>query len=332
MNAILDSFPRVPLAILPTPLEPLPWLSAFLGGPRLFVKRDDQTGLALGGNKVRKLEFLAGQALARDCDTLVTTGGVQSNHARQTAAAAAKLGLQCELVLTRSVPRSSEEYEESGNVLLDRLFGARLRVLPAEEDSPDLLENVAAELRRAGRRPYVVPVGGSTPHGALGYVAAVFELLDQIRQSNLRVDAIVVPVGSAGTVAGILAGLALAEQPIPVIAAAVSATASVKETLTRNLTRQVLELLGRPRETACDALTVTDQAVGPGYGLTTTAVIDAVKRTAQLEGLLLDPVYTGKAMAALFDLVRRDGFKPSDHLVFWHTGGAPALFAYRDVL
>jgi D-cysteine desulfhydrase family pyridoxal phosphate-dependent enzyme len=332
MATILDPFPRVTLASLPTPLEPLPRLSAFLGGPRILVKRDDQTGLAMGGNKVRKLEYLAGQALALGCDTLVTIGGVQSNHARQTAAAAARLGMACELVLPRIVPRSSEEYEQSGNVLLDRLFGARLRVLPAEQNSSSVLERVAEELRAGGRKPYVIPMGGSTAHGALGYVGALFELLDQIRGGEVRVDAIVVPIGSAGTVAGILAGLAVAEKTIPVVAAAVMGTAQDREALARELTRQVLGLLGRQVEAACDGLSLTDRTVGPGYGITTDEVIDAVKRTAGLEGLLLDPVYTGKAMAALFDLVRRGRFNTDDQVVFWHTGGAPALFAYRDVL
>jgi D-cysteine desulfhydrase family pyridoxal phosphate-dependent enzyme len=332
MATILDPFPRVTLASLPTPLEPLPRLSAFLGGPRVLVKRDDQTGLAMGGNKARKLEYLAGHALAQGCDTLVTIGGLQSNHARQTAAAAARLGMACELVLPRVVPRSSEEYEQSGNVLLDRLLGARLRVLPAEQNTSSVLERVAEELRAGGRKPYVIPTGGSTAHGALGYVQALFELLDQIREGEVRVDAIVVPIGSAGTVAGILAGLAVAEKKIPVVAAAVMGAAQDREAVARQLTRQVLGLLGRQVETACDGFSVTDRTVGPGYGITTDEVIDAVKRTAQLEGLLLDPVYTGKAMAALFDLVRRGQFKTGDQVVFWHTGGAPALFAYRDVL
>jgi D-cysteine desulfhydrase family pyridoxal phosphate-dependent enzyme len=331
MATLLDRFPRVTLTSLPTPLEPLPRLSAFLGGPRILVKRDDQTGLAMGGNKARKLEFLAGHALALGCDTLVTVGGLQSNHARQTAATAARLGMECELVLPRIVPRSSEEYEQSGNVLLDRLLGARLRALPAGQDPGGVLERVAEELRAQGRKPYVVPLGGSTALGALGYVQALFELLDQIREGEVRVDAIVVPVGSAGTVAGILAGLAVAEKTIPVVAAAVMGSSQDREALARELTRQVLGLLGRQVGAACDGLSVTDQTVGPGYGITTDEVIDAVKRTAQLEGLLLDPVYTGKAMAALFDLVRRGRFKASDQVIFWHTGGAPALFAYRDV-
>jgi L-cysteate sulfo-lyase len=340
MTTILDPFPRVRLTSLPTPLEPLPRLSEFLGGPRILVKRDDQTGLAMGGNKARKLEYLAGHARALGCDTLVTIGGLQSNCARQTAAAAARLGMECELVLPRIVPRAGEEYEQSGNMLLCRLLGARLRVLPAEQYSTselgrvaeELLERVTEELRAGGRKPYVIPLGGSNAHGALGYVQALFELLDQAREDEVRVDAIVVPIGSAGTVAGILAGLAVAEKTIPVVAAAVMGTAQDMETMARELTGQVLVLLGQQTGAACDGLSVTDRTVGPGYGIPTDEVIDAVRRTAQLEGLLLDPVYTGKTMAALFDLVRGGHFKAGDQVVFWHTGGAPALFAYRDVL
>jgi D-cysteine desulfhydrase family pyridoxal phosphate-dependent enzyme len=331
-GTLLDPFPHVALACLPTPLEPLPRLSEHLGGPRLFVKRDDQTGLAMGGNKARKLEFLAGHALATGCDTLVTIGGVQSNHARQTAAAAARLGMRCELLLPRVVPRDSTEYEKSGNVLLDQLLGARLQMLPAEKNTADTLESAAAELRENGRKPYVIPTGGSTARGALGYVQALFELLAQIRERDMHVDAIVVPVGSAGTVAGLLAGLVLAETKIPVVAAAVMGSAKDRETLTRELTRQVLGLLGRQADAALPELLVTDRTLGRGYGLTNDAVIEAVKRTAQVEGLLLDPVYTGKAMAALFDLVRRKHFNATDKVVFWHTGGTPGLFAYRDVL
>jgi L-cysteate sulfo-lyase len=331
-GTLLDSFPHVALACLPTPLEPLPRLSEYLGGPRIFVKRDDQTGLAMGGNKARKLEFLAGHALASGCDTLVTIGGIQSNHARQTAAAAARLGMRCELLLPRVVPRDSVEYEKSGNVLLNQLLGAHMQMLPAEKNTADTLESAAAQLREKGRKPYVIPTGGSTPRGALGYVGALFELLAQIRERDMRVDAIVVPVGSAGTVAGLLAGLVVAKTEIPVVAAAVMGTAKDREALIRELTRQVLRLLGRPADAAPRGLVVTDCTLGPGYGLTTKEVIEAVKRTAQLEGLLLDPVYTGKAMAAIFDLVRRKHFKAGDRVVFWHTGGTPALFAYRDVL
>jgi D-cysteine desulfhydrase/L-cysteate sulfo-lyase len=240
--------------------------------------------------------------------------------------------MRCELLLPRVVPRDSVEYEKSGNVLLDQLLGAHVQMLPAKKNTADALESAAADLRKNGRKPYVIPTGGSTARGALGYVAAAFELLAQIRARDMRVDAIVVPVGSAGTLAGLLAGLVLAETEIPIVAAAVMGTAKDREALTRKLMRQTLRLLDRKADAAPRGLVVTDRTLGPGYGLTTKEVIEAVKRTAQLEGLLLDPVYTGKSMAALFDLVRRKHFKASDRVVFWHTGGTPALFAYRDVL
>jgi 1-aminocyclopropane-1-carboxylate deaminase/D-cysteine desulfhydrase-like pyridoxal-dependent ACC family enzyme len=239
--------------------------------------------------------------------------------------------MRCELLLPRVVPRDSVEYEKSGNVLLNQLLGAHMQIFPAEKNTADTLKNAAAELREKGRKPYIIPFGGSNARGALGYVGALFELLAQIRERNMRVDAIVVPVGSAGTVAGLLAGLVLAETEIPVVAAAVLGTARDREALTRELTGQVLRLLGRKADAAPRGLLVTDRTLGPGYGLVTKEVIEAVKRTAELEGLLLDPVYTGKAMAALFDLVRRKHFKASDQVVFWHTGGTPGLFAYRDV-
>jgi L-cysteate sulfo-lyase len=312
-------------------LEFLPRLSDYLGGPRILVKRDDQTGLALGGNKARKLEFLVAEALAQGCDTLVTTGGPQSNHARQTAAAAAKVGLRCELVLPRIVPWSTPEYERSGNVLLDRLLGAGLHCPPAEEFSSHSIDEVLAALVAQGRRPYFIPTGGSSPLGALGYVHAVDELLDQAQHQQITIHTIVVPTGSAGTHAGILAGLIHAEHPANVQGFAVSATAREKEPLVATLTQQVLELVGRARQAVGERVHVDDRFVGPGYGLPFDAMIEAVRLVARLEGLLLDPVYTGKAMAGLIDLVRQGCFASTDHVIFWHTGGTPALFAYERI-
>lgn len=322
---------RVRLAHLPTPLEFLPRLSDYLGGPRIWVKRDDQTGLALGGNKARKLEFLVAEALAQGCDTLVTTGGPQSNHARQTAAAAAKLGLHCELVLPRVVPWSTPEYEQSGNVLLDRLLGAGLEFPTAEEFSPQSIDKVLTGLTAQGRKPYFIPVGGSTPLGALGYVLAVGELLGQAQDLQIPIHTIVVPTGSAGTHAGILAGLIEAEHPAHLQGFAVSATAREKEALVATLAQQALELLEYTGPAVGPRVHVDDRFVGPGYGLPTDAMIEAVKLVARLEGLLLDPVYTGKAMAGLIDLARQGKFAPTDHVIFWHTGGTPGLFAYQQI-
>jgi L-cysteate sulfo-lyase len=327
----LEDLPRVPLAHLPTPFEPLPRLSEHLGGPQIWIKRDDQTGLALGGNKARKLEYLAADALASGCDTLVTTGGPQSNHARQTAAAAARLGLHCELILPRIVPRDDSQYEHSGNVLLDQLLGANASFPAASEFSQQSIDQLLDTLKSQGSRPYFIPVGGSTPLGAVGYARAADELLDQAHRQQIAVDAIVVPTGSAGTHAGILAGLIRSGHPARVQGIAVSATTAEKEKLVATLTRQTLELLKHDGGSIDARVRVDDRFVGPGYGLPTDAMIDAVRLVARLEGLLLDPVYTGKAMAGLIEHVREGNFKPAEHVVFWHTGGTPALFAYQSI-
>lgn len=328
---------RVKLAHLPTPLEPLDRLSRHLGGPRIFVKRDDQTGLALGGNKARKLEFLLAEALETGCDTLVTTGGQQSNHARQTAAAAAKFGLHCELILPRWVPNSTKEYERSGNVLLDRLLGAEVEMPSAQGFSQADLDGRVKQLKDEGRRPYFIPVGGSTALGAVGYVEAVDELLAQARQMNINIDAIAIPTGSAGTHGGVLAGLVRALHPARLQGYAVSGTTADKEALVRSLAEGALGCLGVlddggecVAEIAARAK-VDDRYVGPGYGLPTEAMIEAVRLLAELEGLLLDPVYTGKAMAGLIAAIRGGEFKTDETVVFWHTGGTPALFAYADI-
>ncbi len=321
-------FDRISLAHLPTPLEPLVRLSRHLGGPRIFVKRDDATGLALGGNKVRKLEYLLGEARRAGADTLVTVGGVQSNHARQTAAVAARLGLACELILPRYVDWPDPVYATSGNVLLNQLFGARMHVLPESTLEPAALEAILAEIRRRGGRPFFIPVGGSTPVGALGYVAAIDELLSQLAAQEIADAQIVVATGSAGTHAGILVGLAAHERANQVIGIAVSGDSSQKETLVRDLASATATKLGVAAADLPPRVRVLDAYVGPGYGHPTPEMVEAVQLVARLEGLLIDPVYTGKAMAGLIDLVRRgqiDGDRP---VVFWHTGGIPALFAY----
>jgi L-cysteate sulfo-lyase len=331
----LPDIVRVSLAHLPTPLELMPRLSAHLGGPKIYIKRDDQTGLATGGNKVRKLEFLAAAALAQGCDTLVTTGGVQSNHARQTAAAAARLGLACELLLPRLVDGRSAEYETSGNVLLDQLFGARLHILPREDYRSETFDAALTRLKHEGRKPYFIPTGGSTPLGALGYVVAVQELLGQLPAAGIDPTAIVVATGSGGTHAGIVAGMALSGHQAHVQGIAVSGTSADREALVARLAIEALELVGGAGDDRAasvhDRISVLDQYVGAAYGQPTDEMIEAVRLVAQLEGILLDPVYTGKAMAGLIDLVRRGRFTADDTVVFWHTGGTPALFSYREV-
>ncbi len=326
----LSEYPRTLLAHLPTPLEFLPRLTDFLGGPPIYVKRDDQTGLAMGGNKARKLEYLVAEALALGCDTLLTTGGPQSNHARQTAAAAARLGLGCEIVLPRVVPISTPEYEHSGNILLDRLLGANLD-FPSASQASAAIDARREQLIAAGKRPYLIPIGGSTPLGALGYVRAVDELLEQARAERIEFSHLVVPTGSGGTHAGILAGLLMAGHSAQVNGIAVSGTQREKAPLVRDLAEQVLRLLDETTLLPVDRVQVDDRFVGPAYGLPTPAMIEAVTLVARLEGLLLDPVYTGKAMAGLIHSVRSGRFSPSDRILFWHTGGTPALFAYQEI-
>jgi L-cysteate sulfo-lyase len=326
----LAQFARSRLIHSPTPLEPLVALSRHLGGPSILVKRDDCSGLALGGNKNRKLEFLVGEALAAGADTLVTAGGVQSNHCRQTAAAAARHGLRCELVLSRNVASNHPAYDRTGNVLLDRMFGAGLNFVPRDIDWGTELDKVAETVRRGGGRPFVIPIGGSTPTGALGYVACAQELLQQATALSRVIDAVVHCSGSGGTQAGLLVGLR--GSGIPVIGISCAAPRAEIAGLVLDLAQRTAAKLGLPADFVGEDVKVVDDYVGPGYGVPTPGMIEAVDLCARLEGLLIDPVYTGKAMAGLIGLVRGGRFKATDSVIFVHTGGVPALFAYEDIL
>lgn len=329
MSLQLGDIPRVRLAHLPTPLEPLSHLSKHLGGPKIYIKRDDCTGLALGGNKVRKLEYLLAEAMAAGADTLLTEGGVQSNHCRQTAAAAARCGLGCELVLKRVVDWNDPIYEETGNIQLDHLFGAKLHFIEREEDGAAFMQARAAELRRAGARPHVIPIGGSTPTGALGYVRCGLELLRQADEQGIRIDHVVHTTGSCGTQAGLLAAMLASNSGIEVTGISVSHSSAELVPLARELTAAVLDRLGVGAEVPEDAIAIEDGYVGAAYGQPTPGMVEALELAGTLEGLVFDPVYTGKALAGLIDLVRRGRFRPDQTVVFIHTGGVPALFAYR---
>jgi D-cysteine desulfhydrase family pyridoxal phosphate-dependent enzyme len=310
----------LPLAHRPTPIESLDRLTDWLGGPRLLVKRDDQTGLALGGNKARKLEHLCAEALARGCDTLVTGGGPQSNHCRMTAAAANRLALECHLALAN--PRTELP---TGNLLLDHLLGAHLHPTDARTyyEIEASIEAVADEVRAAGRRPYAIPVGGASVTGALGYVDAARETAAQLAEP---VDWIVVADGSGGTHAGLLAGVDASsttsstrilgvdvgtrpdlDEQVPLLAAATAAAAGLSP--------------------PAGALHIDHTRFGAGYGRPTPECLEAIRAVARLEGLILDPVYTGKAMAGLIGWIREGRFTDRHSVLFWHTGGAPALFA-----
>lgn len=328
----LSRFPRSRFCHLPTPLEPLDGLTRLLGGPRLLVKRDDCTGLAFGGNKTRKLEFLVAEAIAAGADTLVTAGGVQSNHCRQTAAAAARHGLACDLVLSRNVARNTPFYDRTGNVLLDRMFGAALHFVPGDSKPDEELERVAEAVRARGGQPFIMPIGGSTPTGALGYVGCAHEILQQTEAMGIVIDAIVHCTGSGATQAGLLVGLAGAGADIPVIGISVAEPREVIEPRVRELTAETARKVGLRVPPVPDHVEVLDDYVGPGYGLPSEAMREAVDLSARLDGLLLDPVYSGKAMAGLIGLVRQARFPADGHVVFIHTGGTPALFAYEEAV
>ncbi len=327
----LEQQPRLRLAHTPTPLEYLSRLTNHLQGPAIYIKRDDCTGLATGGNKTRKLEFLVGAALKEGCDSLVTVGGLQSNHARQTAAAAAKAGLECDLLL-QMVPNAPEgNYNYNGNLLLNGLLGARVHQYPANARMKDELSSFVAKLRDQGKKPYSVPLGGSNPVGALGYVAAVQELLAQCVELDIAPTHLVLATGSAGTQAGVLAGLAAAKSSVRVIGINVSAPQAQQRQKVQRLTEETCSLLGVDAPDK-EAVVCDDRYYLPGYGVPNEGMVRAVRLLAEKEAVLLDPVYTGKAMAGLLDLVHNDEIKDDATVVFLHTGGSSALFAYpREV-
>ena len=323
----LARFARIRLAHLPTPLEPLPRLSEELGLD-LWIKRDDCTGLAGGGNKTRKLEFLLGAAFEEDADTLVTQGAVQSNHVRQTAAAAAAHGLACEIILEERTGSKATDYVGNGNVLLDRLFGATLRTVPGGTDMVAELEKTAAEVRARGGKPYVIPGGGSNPTGALGYVDCAREIVVQADEMDLEVHRIVTATGSAGTHAGLVAGLAVMGADIPVLGIGVRAPKDRQEANVFKLAEETAALLGQPGRVTREQVVADCDYVGEGYGLIDQGVIDALTLAARLDGIVLDPVYSGKAMKGLIALARAGRFK-GETVVFLHTGGAQGLFGYQ---
>ena len=330
----LRNLNRVKLAHLPTPIEPLDRLSSALGGPRIWVKRDDCTGLATGGNKTRKLEFLLGDAQLKSADTVITVGAIQSNHARQVAAGCARLGFQCVLALLDAVPQRAPVYRVLGNVLLDRLFGAEVRIIPEPENVGALLEKLAAEVREQGRHPYLIPLGGSNGLGAIAYAAAFLEAVEQLNKLDEPPEVIVVPTVSGGTLAGLTLGAALAgwNGEIVGICAGDNAERAVKRV--RAPQREAAEILGLDSEDVAEIPVVVDDSfVGEGYGIPTSESVQAIELLATTEGLLLDPVYSSKAMAGLCALVREHHLTPGiNSVLFWHTGGTAALHAYPEIV
>lgn len=327
----LARFPRVFLAHLPTPLERMDRLSKELGGPEIWIKRDDCTGLSTGGNKTRKLEFLMAEALAEGADTIITQGATQSNHARQTAAFSAKLGLACHILLEDRTGSNDANYNTNGNVLLDHLHGATTSRRAGGVDMAAEMEVLADRLRGDGRKPYVIPGGGSNPTGALGYVNCAFELVGQANDRGLVIDHIVTATGSAGTQAGLITGLKALNAGIPLLGIGVRAPKAKQEESVFNLARRTAEKLGCPTVVAREDVVANTDYVGAGYGIPREDTLEAIRMFAGLEGILLDPVYSGKGAAGLIDLIRKGRFTKGQRVVFLHTGGAAGLFGYDAV-
>jgi D-cysteine desulfhydrase len=325
----IESLARFPLAQLPTPIEELKSLSRELDGPELLIKRDDQTGLALGGNKTRKLEFLVGQALEQGADTLITAGAAQSNHCRQTAAAAARAGLHCELLLNGTKPDLP-----NGNVLLDELLGARLHWIESSQRMARL-RDLPDELRKAGRKSYVIPVGGSNGVGATGYVLAMIELVEQLNKINRRVDHVVFASSSGGTQAGMVLGAKIAGFAGKLHGVRINKddrnAAPYEDELTQ-IANEVAKYIGVDAQFTAGNFKVDYGYLGGGYGVVSDLERNAIRLLGAREGIVLDPVYSGRAMGALIDLIRKKAFRTDETVLFWHTGGAPALFAYAQDL
>jgi L-cysteate sulfo-lyase len=333
----LDRFARVPLVSGPTPIQRLARLEAALGaaarGVQLFVKRDDHMDVGGGGNKLRKLEYLLADAQARGADTVLTVGALQSNHARLTAAAAARIGLACELFLTRTVPRADDAYERSGNLVLDGIFGARVHALARGSNALEAAQGRARALAEAGRRAYVIPTGGSTPLGALGYVRCALEIAQHEQADGNEFRQVIVPNGSHGTQAGLAAGFELLGRGAGTVRGyGVLADLDVTHAATLALTRSTLALLGHAGD-ADDPLDLDLDGShrGEAYGVPTDEMIAAVRLMGAREGLLIDPVYSGKAFAGLLSDIRAGRYEPGDRVLFVMTGGTPGLYAYHGI-
>ncbi|HYE43984.1 MAG TPA: D-cysteine desulfhydrase [Caulobacteraceae bacterium] len=327
----LARLPRRRYSPAPTPIELLPNLTRVLGGPEIWVKRDDLTGLSGGGNKTRKLEFLVAEALAQGADTLVTVGAPQSNHCRLTLSAAVKEGLKCRLVIEERVPGSYAPDASGNNFLFDLMGVEHIEVVPGGADLNAAMQTQAEAVSALGRRAYVIPGGGSNALGSMGYVVCAREILAQSFDMGVPFDRILCASGSAGTHAGLLVGLSAANAGTPLIGINVRRPRPEQEANVHRLAVQAADLLGveapAPASVVC-----LDEWVGGGYSIPTGAMVEAVRLAARTEGLLLDPVYTGKAMAGLIALVRRGEFAAGERILFVHTGGSPGLYAYQDVL
>ena len=326
----LGRFPRVRFAHLPTPLEHMPNLSRHLGGPEIWIKRDDCTGMSTGGNKTRKLEFLMAEARDQGADIVLTQGATQSNHARQTAAFAARMGMACHILLEDRTGKTDLDYTTNGNVLLDWLHGASMELRPSNPDMTGEMMKVTERMKAEGRKPYAIPGGGSNPTGALGYVNAAIELVTQANDMGLRLDHVVHATGSSGTQAGLVAGLCGINSGVPLLGIGVRAPKEKQEENVYKLAVLTAEKCGCPAAVKREDVIANCDYVGKGYGFPAPDTIAAIELLARTEAILLDPVYSGKGMAGLIDLCRKGFFKKGQNVVFLHTGGAVGLFGYVD--
>ena len=326
----LARFPRRRYTAGQTPIERLTRFSERLGGPNIFIKRDDLLGGAGGGNKTRKLEFVVADALSKGADTLITCGAVQSNHCRLTLSAAVKEGLKCQLVLEERVPGSYNNRASGNNLLFQLMDVERIKVVPGGSDMMQEMQAIADEIAGEGRNAYIIPGGASNPIGALGYVSCAQEIIGQTFEMGLKIDRVICASGSAGTHSGLLTGFWGTNSNIPVVGINVSRPKETQEELVYDLVQRTADYLGVKERVPRDAVLCFGDYVGPGYSLPTPEMTEAVKLVARTEAILLDPVYTGKAMAGLIDLAQKGFFKKEENVLFLHTGGSPALYAYLD--
>jgi len=324
----LSRFPRRRYTVGYTPIEKLERLTKELNGPNIYMKRDDLLGLAAGGNKTRKLEFLMADALEKGADTIITCGAVQSNHCRLTLAAAVKEGLKCQFVLEERVP-NSYDVNNNGNNFLYKLMGIEeVYVVPGGSDVMGKMQEVYKNLEAQGRKPYIVPGGGSNEIGALGYVSCALEVLEQTYDEGIKIDHIVLTSGSAGTHSGFLAGIIGSNAGIPVTGIGINKKKDIQSENVYNLCQKVAGKLEMKNAITKEDIIVFDDYIGEGYSRPTDGMVEAVKLVAQTEAILLDPVYTGKTMAGMIDLIKKGYFKGCENILFLHTGGSPALYAY----
>ena len=328
----LSIFPKRSYTPFETPIEFLANLTKLLGGPNIYIKRDDMLGLAGGGNKSRKLEFLMADALQNGADTIITCGGIQSNHCRLTLAAANKEGLACQLIVKESVPNTYSPNSSGNNYLFHLLGAENILVASMDSDFSVEMEKLSDTLKAQGRNPYIIPMGGSNALGSLGYVACAQEIMHQVNILNLNLSNIITPSGSAGTQSGLLAGMVGNNMNIPITGISIMKDKNYQSNAVFDLAVATTEKLGLVNTLKPSHSIVFDDYVGGGYTIPTDGMVEAVQLIAKTEAILLDPVYTGKAMSGLIDLIRKGYFKKGENILFVHTGGSPALYVYQDIL